>query len=927
MDAPAVSRWRRAATQLIDDALLKTIRTSLRDPVARYFDHADDPDHSSPRLERATQIELLRLVSNAPPSALQKSNLAIAAAMRRDLLKPASDEPPRSIPDAWGASLVDFGGKYGAWAGTTPAVELRRFEETGRGLAASVDLEAGDAVLAIPEALLLGNEGVLSHPQIGPALREIARRDMSPVTRMGEINSLEAETGIDDFSMGRDGVAESSIKYDGEDEEVMDGVLHGDILLALALLLEPILRPNGAWSEYCSYLPEAPPSALHWSHAQLLRLAATPLPQQVSELREVLFAAHAALFPALSEKLPDFFPPEAFSWERFLWAYTIVQSRGLVIGGDAAMRQRRTVLAPIADMLNHSARSQLAWPTLETSENGAGGAQLDMSVGVSGSKGHQATHEVTEASGNSAGEGLSAAGVGVSVIGGPGGSAQSDVRVEVPASNGRGSGAGSEASYAESEATAGRHGSNPPSRTMAGKGVGSEAADACSSAESEAALGHGSNAARAQPCERSLVFRTLCPVRRGEEVFLYYGRLSCLQTLEHYGFVCSRALEREVVAVDLEPPEEEEGGEEGGGERSEEGDAAGTALGERGAGAAACTGERGMGEPLEEERGKEAEAASERGLGAADQTSRLDRDMMGQAEGGEDGERGKRAAAAGEQGICGAADQTSQLRLNMMLRFGLVHYLRPSAPLPSKLLGALRLGTAPSAELRRLARMRIDAAAGPLSRESEMQCCAVLNSILDSMEAGLELGAEKSPEEHEQKIAEPTSECCKRSLKRQDGQSHTVNASLEGMQTSPEEQEQELGMRFCQQERGLEWGMEMSPEEHEGKPGTEFCPQEQGHATAEPSGDWEATALGCVAIERTAAHKAVVCGDSESTGDGHDVDRAISAYVAFQRRVIQHARAEVARLLSLLETAAKEGERGGEKRQKNEALALVGVHV
>jgi hypothetical protein len=452
-------------------------------------------------------------------------------------------------------------------------------------------------------------------------------------------------------------MAESPGGRDGDDEEVVEGVLHGDIVLALALLLEPILRPGGAWSEYLAFLPVTPPSALNWSGPQLQRLAATPLPQQVCELRAVLLDAHASLFPALSQRLPELFPPEAFSWKRFLWAYTIVQSRGLVIGGDASMRERRTVLVPVADMLNHSARSQLAWPTLA-------------------------------ASGQRPGDEKSAARA----------SASADL--------------------------------GPATGSDANPGI------AC---------------VDASPDERFLTFRTLCPVRRGDEVFLYYGRLSCLQTLEHYGFVCSRAVEREVVAVDLEPPEEE-GWEEA------------------------------DGEPLEEQEGEDAEMAG---------------------------------TEAGEL-RAGGEEQTSRLRRDLMSRYGLVHYFRTSGRLPRKLLGALRVGTAPSSELRRLARMGTDAAAGPLSPSSEMQCCQVLGSILDSMEARLELGTESRAEGHDQVMAQPIEE-------------------------------------------------------------------------------EEAAALGAGGVGGT-PHRTVVCGESELAGDGHDIDRAISAYVAFQHRVIQHTRAEVERL-------------------------------
>ena len=60
-------------------------------------------------------------------------------------------------------------------------------------------------------------------------------------------------------------------------------------------------------------------------------MGGTPLPQQVEELRAALRDAHAAAFPSLSDSFPHLFPPEAVRWERFLWAYAIVETRGLVV--------------------------------------------------------------------------------------------------------------------------------------------------------------------------------------------------------------------------------------------------------------------------------------------------------------------------------------------------------------------------------------------------------------------------------------------------------------------------------------------------------------------------------------------------------------------------------------------------------------------
>lgn len=160
------------------------------------------------------------------------------------------------------------------------------------------------------------------------------------------------------------------------------------------------------------------------------------LPQQVADLRNTLREAHAAAFPSLFIDLPDVFPPdrkEAFSLERFVWAYSIVETRGLVL--ELEPGAKTTALVPFADMLNHKVSAALAWPTVERSEE-------DGRVGPAASQGN-------------------------------------------------------------------------------------------------------------------LVFRALRDVDAGNEVCLYYGRLTSLQTLQYYGFVDEAMLPYETVQVELEMPEEE----------------------------------------------------------------------------------------------------------------------------------------------------------------------------------------------------------------------------------------------------------------------------------------------------------------------------------------------------------------------------------
>ena len=187
-------------------------------------------------------------------------------------------------------------------------MRLAVFEQTGRGLAAGpTGLPAGVVALRIPVELVITAERARKHALLGPLL-------------------------------------------------VSRGDIHEDVLVALALLLEE----SDAWRRYRPLLPQKPPSALLWTPTQLQRMSGTPLPEQVEAVRSALREAHAALWPALQRVLPS---PAQVCWERFLWAYCIVESRGLML----ALRAdgvRRTCLVPYVDMCNHSPSAALAWPTL-----------------------------------------------------------------------------------------------------------------------------------------------------------------------------------------------------------------------------------------------------------------------------------------------------------------------------------------------------------------------------------------------------------------------------------------------------------------------------------------------------------------------------------------------------------------------------------
>ena len=400
---------------------LSQVRATVLDVRARYFSESSDvagDEHT----ERAVQVQVLRLLGAAPVTDQTEQNRARALVIRQKLLGSAAADPGQ--PDSMAAELARWCAEFMPGS-SAPPLQLWRFESTGRGLACAETLETGTVALSIPEELLLTASKALSDPRVVPAL---------------------AASGVE---------------------------LHDDVALALALLLQPVLQPGGAWAAYMRLLPKRPPSALLWTDEQLARLSATQLPAQVRAARRALREVWAALRPVLCAPGAGLFGSGSggcgsFGLERLMWAYAIVESRGMVIhrsDSDEGTVATETALVPVADMLNHRTTAQLASPVLEA---------------VSSSP-----PPLAEGGG-------------------------------VPP-----------AAFASFESGGGGGGSSGGASGGGGSG-------------------------------RVLVFRTLCDVEAGEQLYLYYGRLACLQTVQFYGFVEEGMLRHETVQLDIEPPDEEE---------------------------------------------------------------------------------------------------------------------------------------------------------------------------------------------------------------------------------------------------------------------------------------------------------------------------------------------------------------------------------
>ncbi|KAI8474940.1 MAG: rubisco large subunit N-methyltransferase [Monoraphidium minutum] len=182
-------------------------------------------------------------------------------------------------------------------------------------LVAARDIPAGDAVLAVPDALWLSPAAAARAP-IGPKV-----------------------AGLEPW-------------------------------LQLALLLLHERRGGGGGAvpaAYLAALPADPDSPLFWSDGEIDLLRGTQLLPQVYGYRQFFQQTFADLEASLFSQDRSLFPAEAFTYEAFLWAAAAVRGRA-----HAPLDGAAVALVPLADQLPHRRDANCLWRTKQSGLFGRG---------------------------------------------------------------------------------------------------------------------------------------------------------------------------------------------------------------------------------------------------------------------------------------------------------------------------------------------------------------------------------------------------------------------------------------------------------------------------------------------------------------------------------------------------------------------------
>ncbi|KAK2358786.1 ribulose-1,5 bisphosphate carboxylase/oxygenase large subunit N-methyltransferase, chloroplastic [Trifolium repens] len=286
--------------------LLPIARIIQLNELELYFAEDDaSVEFYSPRNELEA-LNSIVLLTDKLLSSCQHSHTNILQGLRQtilDLISAFGDQNNlKGVPEKYHSCekeehLIEWGKSHGV----KTQLKIAYVEGAGRGMIAEKDLKVGDIALEIPVSIIISEELVLE-------------TEMYRVLK--EVDGISSETILLLWSMKE--------KYNCDSK----------------------------FKSYFDSLPEKFNTGLSFGIEAITILDGTLLFEEIMQARQHLHAQYDELFPALCNGFPDIFPPEMYTWEKFLWACEIWYSNSMeIMFSDGELR---TCLIPLAGFLNHS---------------------------------------------------------------------------------------------------------------------------------------------------------------------------------------------------------------------------------------------------------------------------------------------------------------------------------------------------------------------------------------------------------------------------------------------------------------------------------------------------------------------------------------------------------------------------------------------
>ncbi|KAF9974249.1 hypothetical protein BGZ73_002394 [Actinomortierella ambigua] len=169
--------------------------------------------------------------------------------------------------------------------------------------------------------------------------------------------------GLTDSSAGK-----KATPFEKPHSELEEVVIPDRIVVILYLIQQKLLGEESFYYPFFSMVPESIPTALTMDSQDLEFLRGTNAFLAVQNLKEKLKKQYDTTMQMVGHALP----PKDYTWERFLWAETIISSRAFPAHLFGEAKEDEVAIVPLSDMLNHNCRQKATWTKTEKGINMSG---------------------------------------------------------------------------------------------------------------------------------------------------------------------------------------------------------------------------------------------------------------------------------------------------------------------------------------------------------------------------------------------------------------------------------------------------------------------------------------------------------------------------------------------------------------------------